>query len=185
METELLERTIQDLSAVQGLAGTGSEDMSAGGAREGGGGGAQDGCSSEDAISFFFENRGLAATLLHIAGLLGFAFGQRRSVLCCAASGCPQLFCFHVSAPPVVTLAFQTLLDAYSQEHRQRQNKRQREQRDSPCKCTHVRHLEPPQVTCVVANACVGVHGRGNLSPARPPVLFSALVQVSSMCVCV
>eukprot|EP00802_Teleaulax_amphioxeia_P003872 Tamp_03875.p2 GENE.Tamp_03875~~Tamp_03875.p2 ORF type:complete len:159 (+),score=17.23 Tamp_03875:1105-1581(+) len=82
--------------------------MSTGGAREGGGGGAQDGCSSEDAISFFFENRGLAATLLHIAGLLGFAFGQRRSVLCCAASGCPQLFCFHVSAPPVVTLAFQT-----------------------------------------------------------------------------
>eukprot|EP00802_Teleaulax_amphioxeia_P004182 Tamp_04186.p1 GENE.Tamp_04186~~Tamp_04186.p1 ORF type:complete len:1115 (-),score=162.00 Tamp_04186:44-2914(-) len=81
VETELLERTIQDLSAVQGLAGTGSEDMSTGGAREGGGGGAQDGCSSEDAISFFFENRGLAATLLHIAGLLGFAFGQRRSLV--------------------------------------------------------------------------------------------------------
>jgi hypothetical protein len=62
VDTSLLERTIKEIEAVQAI-------------------GDSDGCSSEDAISFFFENRGLAASMLHIAGLLGFAFSQRRSLV--------------------------------------------------------------------------------------------------------
>ena len=60
----LLQRTIEEIELVQ-AAGEGGAN----------------GCSSEEAISFFFENRGLAASMLHMAGLLGFAFSQRRALV--------------------------------------------------------------------------------------------------------
>ena len=77
VDSALLDRTVADIASVQGIEkawhgqrASGREDIVQGHS-----------CSSEQAISFFFENRGLAATMLHIAGLLGFSFLQRRALV--------------------------------------------------------------------------------------------------------
>ena len=81
VEAALLDRTILDLEVIQGIDPEGMRRRGGAGGRVRDCRGKEDGCSSENTISFFFENRGLAATLLHIAGLLGFAFLQRRSLV--------------------------------------------------------------------------------------------------------